>query len=216
MVSGGFTTYIRLMRWIIGALLAGIGLTAAQADTPAMPTDLPAPPADRWHHVTPASPFFSEESPAQRVAAVLQSDGKFARVILGADDLGAYVTVALPGTEPAASLRSELMFANGAKVSRTVYDTTLDTLAMPGADMMIYSFAIAPEDLSAFRQASEWILTPDGAEPVTITLDGSAAALSAALTDALDSPGLPATAQDDTPASEKPLLTRLPASSATD
>lgn len=200
------------MRWIIGLLLAGFGLAAAQADTPVAPSDLPAPPEDRWHHVTPASPFFSPDSAAQRMAAVLQSDGPFARVIVGADDLGAYVTVALPGTQATTSLRSDLVFSNGAKVSRTIYDTSLDTIAMPGADMMVYSFAIAAEDLSAFRQASEWILTQEGTEPVRITLDGSAAALA----EALESPVIPAASDQSQPAKDTPVLTGLPASATAD
>jgi hypothetical protein len=193
------------MRWIFGFLWTLATLPAAWADEGSETSDTPPPPEGRWHHVAPESPFYSDEMARLRMAAILQPDGSFARMVLGADDLGAYVTVGLPGLETAPSLRSELVFSNGARVTRTIQDSALDTLPMPGADMMIYSFSVAAEDISAFRRASEWIVTPAGADPVTITLDGSADAIAGAR----DAP--PDIAGDDGSGDEdRPVLTGLP------
>lgn len=191
------------MRWILGLLLAISGLSIGQAQSPDAQSDPAAPPENRWHHVTAGSPFYSDETKAMRVAAILQSDGSFARVILGADDLGAYVTIALPGTTPAPALKSELVHSNGARLTRTVQNTALDTLAMPGAEMTIYSFAIAADDITAFQRAAEWVLTPEGADPVTVSLSGSAAAIDAARA--------AGTYRPDPETDDHPVLTGLPA-----
>ncbi len=190
------------MRWIFGLLFALTGLVTAQAETHGKPGAIPPPDKDRWHVVAEGSPFFSADMAGLRIAAVLQEDGNFARLVLGAEGQGAYVTVALPGQSPAASLRSELIYGNGARLTRDIADSALDTLRMPGPEMVIYSFSVAPGDISAFRRAARWVLTPAGGDPATITLDGSADAIAEARTR-----GAPAA--EETP-EDRPMLTGLP------
>lgn len=169
------------MRWFLGLLLASFGWFAAQAQTSVSVAEAPVPPDNRWHTVTESSPFYSEDTARLRMVAILQSDGTFARLIFGEDEAGAYVTVALPAPasdpQTAPALRSELEYSNGARITRTIQDSALDMLAMPGADMMIYSFAVAAEDIDAFRAAARWVLTSQGGTPVAITLDGSSRAI---------------------------------------
>ena len=83
-------------------------------------------------------------------------------------------------------------------------DTSLDTLPMPGAEMTVYSFAIAAEDITAFRRAADWVLTPDGGDPITITLDGS----SNAIAEARDTSRQVAEAEDED--TDRAVLTGLP------
>lgn len=169
------------MRWIFGLLCALTALCPFSAEGLFAASEAAPPPLDRWHHVTPGSPFYSADSPQLRIAAIQQSDGLFARIILGDDDQGAYVTIGVPGLYPATQLRSELIYSNGAKMSRTVTSAALDTLAMPGSETMIYSFAVAAEDIRAFRKAARWVVRVEGQDPVTITLDGSSKAIQTAL-----------------------------------
>lgn len=172
------------MRWMLAPLLAICGLTIGPAGPARAQSPEAPPPSDVWHHVTETSPFFSDQTPDLPIAGIVQSDGTFARVILGADGLGAYVTIGLPGADPAPALTSQLRFANGTRLTRTVRGgadpAALDTLRMPGAQMTVYSFTLAAEDIAALARATHWVLTPQGAAPVTISLYGSAAALEAA------------------------------------
>lgn len=190
------------MRWIFGLMLAVIGLSMAQAETQDAPGADPPPDKNRWHVVAEGSPFFSADMAGLRSVAVLQDDGNFARLVLGDEGQGAYATVGLPGASPAARLRSELVLANGARLTRMIEDNALDTLEMPGPGMVIYSFSVAPGDISAFRSAARWVLTPAGSDPVTITLDGSAAAIAEAR-----ERGAPPAADSG---QDRPMLTGLP------
>lgn len=142
-----------------------------------VPDSATMPPKDVWHVVTPNSPFFSDSLVDLRVAAVVQSDDRFARIILGEDGRGAYVTVNLPGSLPAEALRSDLVYSNGGVLTRTLSAEMLAVQVMTSSDSVTYSFSIAADDIRVFRGATKWTLTPQGGESVEITLLGSAKAL---------------------------------------
>ncbi len=145
-------------------------------------TESPTPPAkDVWHAVTSDSPFFSESLVELRVAAVVQSDDRFARIILAEDGRGAYVTVNLPGSAPADALRSDLVYSNGGIFTRTLGKDMIVAQVMTSSDSVTYSFSIAADDIRVFRGATKWTLTPEGGETTEITLKGSARAIRDAL-----------------------------------
>lgn len=172
------------MRLGFGLLVAIYGLLPAVLAAEPSRAPLPEPPRDVWHQITHISPFFSRALANLRAAAVIQSDGHFARIILGEGGSGAYVTVNLPGAQPADTLRSELVFSNGGVMSRMVEGDALETQVMTTSQSVTYSFSIAPEDIRGFRSADTWTLTPSNGAPVQITLKGSAKAIRTALSSA--------------------------------
>lgn len=135
---------------------------------------------DRWHHVTEDSPFFAENRDVPPGAAVLQSDGRFAQIVLGGPDEGALVSVDLPTPERAATLTSTLVMPDGDILVREVAQDDLVALRGADGDSVTYSFGIAPNDVDRFMQARLWRVQA-GDTLTTITLDGSLDAISAAL-----------------------------------
>ena len=166
---------IRLWACVIGVLALTLGGGELRAE-------LPMPPKDIWHQVTHISPFFTRETANLRMAAIIQSDGRFARVILGEDGQGAYVTVNLPGTEPYASLRSNLVMPSGLVLERDVSGDALSAQVMNTSNSVTYSFKIAEADIEGFKGARYWTLTPEGGAAIRITLKGSRKAITAAET----------------------------------
>ncbi|THH36195.1 hypothetical protein E4Z66_14190 [Aliishimia ponticola] len=135
---------------------------------------------DVWHIVSDDSPFFAPDRPDQNAAALLQSDGRFALLVLGTDAQGALVSVNLPGTTAAERLTSTLVIANGTVLTREISGDQLLAQPIPDGETVTYSFRIAPGDLESFMAASEWRLNAGGTV-TTLTLDGSRKAVSAAI-----------------------------------
>ncbi|MEP4198453.1 MAG: hypothetical protein ABJL99_22770 [Aliishimia sp.] len=171
------------MRVYAALFIVFFGLTNSFAEAETARPTLRQPARDIWHQVTYSSPFFSQGTATLRIAGVIQSDGYFARIILGGRDQGAYVTVNLPGTAPVSTLRSDLVFSNGGIMSRIITGDDLEAQIMTSSESVTYSFSIAREDIRGFRSASTWTLTQGEDRKTRITLKGSSKAIQRASTD---------------------------------
>lgn len=134
---------------------------------------------DVWHHVCADSPFYVAERSSLQSAAILQSDGQFALIVLGAEEQGGLVSVSVPGTVPLGSLMSRLRLPSGSILTREVGGEQLWSVKTEETDSITYSFRIAPEDLDLFQAALEWTIEA-GATSLTISLEGSRDAIDAA------------------------------------
>lgn len=157
-------------RQIATSVLLLVGVSAAAADWS----------RDVWHHITEGTPFHAEHSIRYHGAGLLQDDGLAVILLLGAPDQGALITLNLPGPAPHARLTSTLQVPGTGALTREIGGDQL--VATPAGDGLgvNYSFRIAAEDLAFFMAATRWTIHADGARHV-ITLDGSAAALTAAM-----------------------------------
>jgi hypothetical protein len=134
---------------------------------------------DRWHHVTEDSPFFAEGRPGHPGAAILQSDGRFAQIVLGDADEGALVSINMPVSDIASSLTSTLVMPDGNILVREVPQEDLVAVRAPDGESVTYSFGIASEDVDRFMTAQLWRVQA-GDTLSTISLTGSLDAISAA------------------------------------
>lgn len=133
-----------------------------------------------WHHICTDSPFFERDLETLPGAALLQEDGRFARLVLGSDAQGALVSVNLPGTTAAENLTSTLVMPAGNIMTRTVSGEQLDAVVGPEPETITYSFRVDPADITLFQDALRWRVAANG-NVTTLTLKGSRIAIDAAL-----------------------------------
>ncbi len=179
--------------WLFGLVSLGIGTVSAQSVPDAqIQTTRSAPVTeetverapdwrrDIWHYVIENTPFFTEERRTLHSAGVLQSNGRFALLLLGTADQGALVSVNVPGNAPAEVLVSDLVMPSGNVLSRKVTQDQLLAMEVPGSQSYTYSFRIAPADLELFMGALRWRVVA-GENSVDLTLKGSRKAISEAI-----------------------------------
>lgn len=136
--------------------------------------------ANVWHQLTPQSPLYSRVLDGYQGAALVQSDGVAAILVLGNETKGAVVTLRLPGWDSATSLVSELEMPGGYVLDRPVGQEQLTAHPSEDNDALDISFAVTHEDLPLFRKALRWRVR-DGNRVVTVTLKGSSKAIQAAM-----------------------------------
>lgn len=135
--------------------------------------------SDQWHHIIDGTPFHTEDGPFLHGAGILQSDGRFALMVLAEGEEGALVSVNLPVTDLEAELTSTLVMPDGNIFVRDVKKS--DRLAEPTPDgrSVTFSFAIAEDDIAQFMAAQTWRVTT-GDIVTTISLAGSRDAITTA------------------------------------
>jgi len=154
----------------LGAILA---TTTAMASAQDLELDV-------WHHITTDSPFYAENLAGLQGAAILQADGRFAMLVLGAPGEGALVSVTMQMAEPASQLTSTLVTPAGGIFVRTVDETQFLADIAPDGTAVTYSFGIAPDDVDQFMSAELWRVQA-GDRLATITLNGSHDAITEAI-----------------------------------
>jgi len=137
-------------------------------------------PFDLWHQYTPNSPFFTTGTETLHGAGLVQSNGRYALLILAPEGNGAVVKVNLTYGPTPQSMTSSLVMPAGNVLTRNVQDAALKL--EPGAitGSFDYTFPIAPQDIELFMAARTWRLNVDG-EETQISLKGSRKAITAAL-----------------------------------
>lgn len=135
---------------------------------------------DGWHFVCPESPFHAVNGSQRPSAAIAQSDGTFALLVLGNAGEGALVTVNLPNAERAERVQSQLVLSGGRILAREIEGEELwsETITAPAS--VTYAFRVPAADVGIFQKAMSWRIRA-GKTDVQFVMKGSSAAIAMAI-----------------------------------